>query len=266
MHFPEYRAPAGCLGGLALPSVGLTGILAGLAQTSRNGAPLWLLLALPAFLILVFLLLRIASGRVATFTGPDGITVRRPFGERRTAWPDIQAIEIHSNPSAVADSGVIAEFVVLHDRGGRRLLLPHLNSTTVFGLHEDVARLRVRWEHLRGTDWVALPEAAEKIARTRRGMRRQRGLVVGVAVGGGVAMVGLVLFLVLVLTGALDGVGADALPLVAVGFVAVGGAVGAVLGHRSARRGERPAAPRTRRTGLHRCHAKIRSRRTVTPR
>ncbi|SHN22640.1 PH domain-containing protein [Streptomyces yunnanensis] len=252
VHFPEYRAPAGCLGGLALPSVGLTGILAGLAQISRNGAPLWLLLALPAFLILVFLLLRIASGRVATFTGPDGITVRRPFGERRTVWPDIQAIEIHSNPSAVADSGMIAEFVVLYDRDGRRLLLPHLNSKTVFGLHEDVARLRELWEHLRGTDWVALPEVAEKIARTRRGMRRQRGLVVGVAVGGGVAMVGLVLFLVLVLTGALDGVGVDALPLVAVGFVAVGGAVGAVLGQRSARRGERLAAPRKRRTGLHR--------------
>ncbi|WP_189862706.1 hypothetical protein [Streptomyces noursei] len=60
------------------------------------------------------------------------------------------------------------------------------------------------------------------------------------------------LFLVLVLTGALDGVGADALPLVAVGFVAVGGVVGAVLGQRSARRGERPTAPRTRRNGLHR--------------
>ncbi|WP_189956475.1 hypothetical protein [Streptomyces alanosinicus] len=130
------------------------------------------------------LLTRIASGHVATLTGPDGITVRLPVGARHTAWPDIQAIEIQADPSAVADAGVIAEYVVMYDRHGRQTLLPHLNSKTVFTLHEDVTELRALWERLRGKDWVALPEVTEKMARTQRHMNRHRGIVAGVAAWG----------------------------------------------------------------------------------
>ncbi|MFB7494494.1 hypothetical protein ACFC09_07265 [Streptomyces sp. NPDC056161] len=250
-HFPEYRAPSGCVGGLALPSTGLVGITAGLAQLSRNGAPLWVLLGLPVFLVLLFLLMRIGAGRLATLTGPDGITAKRPFGARRTAWRDIQAIEIHSDPSAVVDSSVIAEYVVLYDRDGRRVLLPHLNSRTVATLREDVAKLRALWERLRGADWVASPGVAEKITATRRRTDRQRGVVVGVVVCSGVVMVGLVLFLVLVLTGALDDAGENALGLTVLGFAVVGVAAGAVLGRRLARRGALPAPARPRGRGRH---------------
>jgi hypothetical protein len=236
-HFPEYRAPSGFTGGLAMPSVGLVGITAGLAQLSRSGAPLWLLLALPVFLVLLFLLMVTASRRLATFTGPAGITVKRPFGVRGTAWPDIQAIEIHSDPSAAVDSGVIAEYVVLYDRDGRRVLLPHLNSKTVPTLRDDVARLRALWERLRGEDWVALPAVAEKIAATRRSTNRQRGVVVGVAVWAGVVLFGLVLFLVLLLTGALGDTGGSTLAWSAAVFAALGVVVGVVVGRRMARRG-----------------------------
>ncbi|MEU4930130.1 hypothetical protein AB0G54_27125 [Streptomyces yokosukanensis] len=58
-------------------------------------------------------------------------------------------------------------------------------------------------------------------------MNRQRGIVAGVAVGACVMVVGLVLFLLLVLTGVVDDTGADALPLAAMGFVVVGAVVGA---------------------------------------
>ncbi|MFJ9818559.1 hypothetical protein ACIRU3_25530 [Streptomyces sp. NPDC101151] len=251
VHFPEYRAPEGCMGGLAVPSLGLVGIMGGLAQLSRGGAPLWLLLGLPAVLLLLFLLMRIAAGRIATLTGPDGITVKRPFGARSTAWPDIQAIEVQSDPSAVVDTGVIAEHVVLYDRDGRQMLLPHINSKTVFALNEDVVELRALWERLRGKDWVALPEVVEKMARTRRRMNGQRAVLAGVAAWGGVMVVGLVLFLVLLLTGALDGIEESTPALGAVALAVVGVVVGVMFGRRVARKGEPSAPARLRRTGRH---------------
>ncbi|GHE08432.1 hypothetical protein GCM10010339_56810 [Streptomyces alanosinicus] len=44
MHFPEYRAPGGCMGGPAVPTVGLAAISGALTQMSRDGDPDWLLL------------------------------------------------------------------------------------------------------------------------------------------------------------------------------------------------------------------------------
>lgn len=236
VHFPEYRAPAGCMGGLAVPTLGLAGIMAGMAQFAREGAPLWLLLGMPVLLILLFLLMRIAAGRAATLTGPDGITARSAFGTRRMAWPDIQAIEIQSNPSAIADGGVIAEYVVLYDSGGRRVLLPHLNSKVVLALHEDVASLRALWERRRGADWASLPEIEQRIARARRSTNRQRGIIAGIAVWAGVTVVGLVLFLVLLLAGALGSGGGATFTLAAVAFAVTGAVVGAVVGRAVARR------------------------------
>jgi Bacterial PH domain len=239
-RFPEYRAPSGWMGGLAVPTMGLVGITAGLAQLSRSGAPLWLLLGLPVFLILLFVLMGVSARRLATTTGPAGITVKRPFGVRSTAWPDIQAIEIHSDPSAAVDSGVIAEHVVLYDRDGRRMMLPHLNSKTVPTLRQDVERLRALWEQLRGEAWVALPAVTEKIAATQRRTNRARGILVGMVVGAGVLMVGLVVFLVLVLTGALGDTGESTLPVTAVVLAVMGTVAGVVFGRRQARRAEAP--------------------------
>ncbi|WP_159046204.1 hypothetical protein [Streptomyces sp. MMG1121] len=42
----------------------------------------------------------------------------------------------------MTDSGVIAEHVLLCDRDGRRVLLPHLDGKTVCALREGVAEPR----------------------------------------------------------------------------------------------------------------------------
>ncbi|OLZ63794.1 hypothetical protein AV521_37990 [Streptomyces sp. IMTB 2501] len=159
--------------------------------------------------------------------------------------------QIQANPASVADTGVIPEFVVVYDRDGGQMILPHLNSKTVFALHKDVAELRALWERLRGEDWTALPKVAAMIARTRRHMNRQRGFVAGVAAWARVMVTGLVLILALLLTGALDGTGENTLTVAAVGFAVAGVAVGVVLGRRLAGQGKPAATPQPRRKGLH---------------
>ncbi|MFF1921205.1 hypothetical protein ACFVW8_11610 [Streptomyces sp. NPDC058221] len=175
-----------------------------MAQIARNGAPPLVLLGLPVLLVVLYVLMRVAARRSATITGPEHVLVRVPFRTRRTTWRDIQAIEIHSNPAAVGDSNVMAEYAVLYDCHGRQTSLPHLNSRAQLALHDEVRDLRALWERLRGDDWVALPEVAAKVVKVRRTTDRARAWTVASLAAGG-AMVGtVVLFLVLVLSGALD--------------------------------------------------------------
>lgn len=201
--------------------LGTVGIFAGMAQIARNGAPLPVLLGLPVLLVVLYVLLRGAVKRSATVTGPEHVLVRVPFRTRITAWRDIQAIEIHANPAAVGDSNVMAEYAVLYDCHGRQMALPHLNSRVVLALHEEVRDLRTLWERLRGDDWVPLPEVAAKIVKVRRTTDRARAWTVASLAAMGAMVATAVLFVVLVLTGALDDLEGPMAVLLSPGMVVV---------------------------------------------
>ncbi|MFD9862987.1 hypothetical protein [Streptomyces alboflavus] len=202
-RYPEYRAEPGAPG-LGVSGLGLVGITAGLAQLARSGAPLWVLLGLPALLVVLYALMRVAFRRSATLTGPEGVEALGPFGGRFVAWRDVQAIEVEGNPTATVDAGVVREFVYLYDHQGHRILLPHLNSRNLFAFHEDVRELRDLWELRRGADWRARPEAAARIARARRSADRSTAWLRGVAAGLAAMVVTAVAFFALLLGGALD--------------------------------------------------------------
>ncbi|GHH70808.1 hypothetical protein GCM10018793_05410 [Streptomyces sulfonofaciens] len=235
-RFPEYRAGSGGLG-LGLPGFGLVGIMAGMAELSRSGAPLWLLLGLPLLLVVLLLLVRAAARRSATLTDAEGITVVTALGSRRTAWRDVQAIEIQTVPVAVKGPGSVTETVVIHDGTGRRSLLPHLDDRAVFALHEEVRELRALWERRRGPGWAPAPGTAERVARARRGIERSRAWIAGTAAGLGGMFLGVALLLVLLFAGALDDLdGAAAVVLSPAVLMAVPavlcGVAGAVLSGR----------------------------------
>jgi hypothetical protein len=204
-RFPEYRAgpmkPAG-------PSLGMIAIMAGLAYMAGSGAPLAALLGVAALVVVFVGLLYLASRRVATFTGPDHITVKRVFGLKEIAWRDVQAIDVEANAVATVETTAPGEFVVVYDRTGRKTVLPHLNGRNVPSLPDEVRALRDLWERRRGADWAPAPEAAAAMTRSRRRTDTAnswfRTWMICLAAAMGSLMVTAVLLVVLVLTGATE--------------------------------------------------------------
>lgn len=70
---PAYRARSG---GFAIPSLSVATLAMGMAQLARTGAPLPVLLGLPALVIVLIPLSYAAHRRTATITAPHRITVR----------------------------------------------------------------------------------------------------------------------------------------------------------------------------------------------
>ncbi|MFI9815611.1 hypothetical protein [Saccharothrix variisporea] len=119
-----------------------------------------------ALALLVVLVVRLAVA-TATISDQSGLTIRGAFRRHTTAWSAVQGIEIEVNPGAGA-RGAPNRIVVLYDATGRRRFLPHLNDRSTADLDGEVAALREVWALCRGEDWVPVPVAVEKIARTRR--------------------------------------------------------------------------------------------------
>ncbi|MGP3969953.1 hypothetical protein [Streptomyces sp. 6N223] len=122
----------------------------------------------PGLGILGHFLVRAASRRSATITTPDHIEVHTASGIRRTAWRDIQAIEIvdaitpRTRRHVPVDTG---QYVAIYDHTGRRTELPHVNTTHVASLTDELRVLRELWERLRGPDWTPRPRGEGPAAR-----------------------------------------------------------------------------------------------------
>ena len=165
LYFPQYRPGSAKV--VAPGSFALAGMAGGLAGMSRSGVPVPVTLGLLVMLVIAFALLVVAFKRSATITGPDHIVVQNAFGTKRTAWAEIQAIEVQSNPAALLETNKPREYVVVYDSSGRVVQLPHVDAKSVPALHDEVRTLRGLWEQLRGgasgfklhEDWGSTPAA-----------------------------------------------------------------------------------------------------------
>ncbi|WP_280444102.1 hypothetical protein [Nocardia brasiliensis] len=219
--YREYRAGSV---GYALPSVALVGFAAGLAQLSRTGASLVVLLGAVVLIGAVIAVAYLAHGRSATIIDRGRLTIRSLWQTRVLAWPDIQLIEIEANVAALGQTNVAREIAVVYDRAGRKYVLPHLDSRSEPLLHAEVDRIRLVWEQFRGTDWTPRSEVTAKAARSRRAGDRATALLIALFAALGTWICGLVLILIVILTGAFElpfGLGAGLTGIVtAVAFLA----------------------------------------------
>ncbi|MGW4843230.1 hypothetical protein [Nocardia brasiliensis] len=197
----EYRAGSV---GYALPSLALVGFAAGLAQLSRTGAPLVVLLGAVVLIGAVIAVAYLAHGRSATIIDRGRLTIRSLWQTRALAWPDIQLIEIEANVAAVGQSGVAREIAVVYDRAGRKYVLPHLDSRSEPLLYVEVNRIRLVWEQFRGVDWTPLPEVTAAADRSRRAGDRATALLIALFAAMGTWIFGLVIMLIVILTGAFE--------------------------------------------------------------
>ncbi|HSV66012.1 MAG TPA: PH domain-containing protein [Mycobacteriales bacterium] len=223
--------------GVAGPVVGLPllAIVAGLAYGAANGVSL-VVVAGPAAVLIVLLAWGYARGRLsATITGPDRLTLRRPFGSRTLQWPDIQAIELETQPVWTAQARQLRNAAVAYDRQGRRIALPGVDDTHVASLDDEVRALRALWQRRRGEGWEAAPGATAAMDQARRGAHRRSAWLMGSVVAMGLLFCALVI-VVVVLTGG----PVAALVLMGILPVAAGGAAFVVALHRQKKAGQTP--------------------------
>ncbi|WP_338761047.1 hypothetical protein V7968_32890 [Nocardia vulneris] len=199
--YREYRAGSV---GYALPSLALIGFAAGLAQLSRTGSPLVILLGAVVLIGAVIAVAYLAHVRSATLIDRGRLTIQSMWQTRVLAWPDIQLIEIEANVAALGQSDVAREITVVYDRAGRKYVLPHLDSRSEPLLHAEVDRIRLVWEQFRGTDWTPLSEVAAKAARSRCAGHRATALLIALFAALGTWICGLVLVLIVIRTGAFE--------------------------------------------------------------
>lgn len=110
--------------------------------------------------------------RSATIARHDYLAVRGPFRVKEIPWADIQAIRVEANPGRMGSRRAPKELVIVYDRHGKRITLPHLNQVTLDGhgqsLQAEVAAMHSTWMQLRGEEWVPEPEVAAKVAAHSR--------------------------------------------------------------------------------------------------
>lgn len=186
--------------GLAAPFVAGIGLIGRLALDDE--VPVMVPAAVGAALAALFLLVLRLIKVTATISDETHLTARGAFRSHTTAWPDVQGIEIEVNPGAGAQ-GAPGHIVVLYDASGRRRTLPHLNDRNTPDLAREVAALREMWLRHRGDTWAPVPEAANKIERTRRHPTPLVHIAVKAMFGG--LLLGIVLFLIALASGVYDG-------------------------------------------------------------
>lgn len=110
--------------------------------------------------------------RSATITRHDHLAVRGLFRVKEISWADIQDIRVERNPVRIGSRRAPRELVIVYDRYGKRITLPHLNQVTLDGrgmsLPAEVAALHRTWTQRRGEQWAPEPEIARKVAALSR--------------------------------------------------------------------------------------------------
>ncbi|MGY0062476.1 PH domain-containing protein [Streptomyces sp. LZ34] len=202
----EYRAPL-ALSVFVIVFFGGGGLTV-LGPFFAGDAPIALVIVMVAVVApLVLVLVVVVCGSV-TVVNEDHVAVRRLFRTRRTAWCDIQGIEIEGNPGAMVDQTQPTGIVVVHHRDGRRITLPHLHDRRGLSVYQEVSAMREMWERRRGEDWTPRPGAEAAVAEAEA-RTRTAGTVMAAGARGGAAAAGTVgvlavCFLISMFTGALD--------------------------------------------------------------
>lgn len=162
----------------------------------------------------------------ATIVSERNLTVRGAFRSRVVPWREVQGIEIRHNLDLGTDDGPL-RVAVYYDASGRRRDLPYLNDRFwPVTLDDEVAAARETWLRRRGMAWKPVPRVERRIAQDQREAVPPWALAMGV--GSFVFVLGIIAFIVLLLTGAYGRGGADTFadtyfpPLVLVAAVPAG--------------------------------------------
>ncbi len=149
---------------MAVPFAGAAGLTYEMATDGE--VPIAVPIAVGAVFAAVFVLLLLLIHATATISDERHLTIRGVFRRRATPWPDVQAIEIETNPHRDSNDAP-RRIAVLYDAAGGRFTLPHLNDRGRPDFTRDVAALREMWMLRRGADWAPVPAAAVRIAEAR---------------------------------------------------------------------------------------------------
>lgn len=133
----------------------------------------------------------------ATICDATYLTIRRTFGTSRIAWPDVQAVELETNPDATKEEP--RRLVMVYDTDGRRRELPFLNDRSVGDLDAEVEAVRQLWHHNRGAAWRPRPGIVERRPSV------VSLLTVGLTIGPLAVLVGLVTMMVFLVAGVFPG-------------------------------------------------------------
>ncbi|MEU9604127.1 hypothetical protein [Streptomyces sp. NPDC048057] len=189
--------------------------------------PAWVSVAVVAVLVLLAVWVAAAVLRAVTIVRQEHLVIRTAFRTRRIAWGDVQGIQIERIPNA-AQHDLPERTVVVYDRDGRRLGLPHLNDREVAELDAEASALRDLWQGWRGPGWAPVPNVAGKMSATAA-KASEHALTPGTLAafaGGCSAWFALMVFLVVGLnTDLLDGIPEDLLVYLLVGPLPVVGLV-----------------------------------------
>ncbi|WP_143676035.1 PH domain-containing protein [Streptomyces milbemycinicus] len=157
----EYRAPL-WLPLLVIVFFGGFGLTV-LRPVFEEDMPIALAIVMVAVLASVYFLLVVVTCASRTVIDEDHVAVRRLFRTRRTAWRDIQAIEIEGYPHRLVHGTQPAAIVVVRHRDGRKITLPHLHDKRGLSVHQEVLAMHAIWERRRGDNWTP-PSDAETTA------------------------------------------------------------------------------------------------------
>jgi hypothetical protein len=134
----------------AVGSIGIMLFLSctGFGRITRKGMPPQVALLLAVLAVVCTVAFFVRARLMYTGTGPEYLTVRGFFRTRKTAWSDIQSIEL------VRARGRDQAWVVVVDQAGRKFKLPHLYASNVPDIEEELAKLRGLWIEFRGEGWA----------------------------------------------------------------------------------------------------------------
>ncbi|MFH9855574.1 hypothetical protein ACH4NV_13500 [Streptomyces althioticus] len=217
-YLRRYDSTKGFAVGFLIPAGALL-IGAALTVVLDVESPLWVTVSVITVVVLLAVWVAAAYGRAATILYEDHIQIRTAFGTRRVAWQDVQEIRNERNPAA-DQHDLPKRVMLLYDRDGRRIGLPHLSEWAVDSLDAELEVLREIWIRRRGETWAPIPEVTAKLRKVTAKSERaaeQLGLL-SIYAGGCGAWLALMLFLAVGLTThVLDDVSGNVLAVVLVG-------------------------------------------------
>lgn len=175
---------------------------------SDDTVPGWVPLLVGLFFVAFFGLAVWLIVGTATIADDKHLTVRGMFKSRAYPWREIQAIELEPNPQAAYGGNQPTVLGVLYDATGKRIGLPYLNDRGTPDVEREVAELQEAWRQRRGHDWEQSAVITAEVERHQRPPRTPASLI-ALLVGGAVFLLGVLVVVLLLISGAYAKIGEE---------------------------------------------------------
>jgi Bacterial PH domain len=91
----------------------------------------------------------VAAWRSATILDPEKIRIRGLLRRSTLRWSEVRDVSVEANPGRYAHRSAPRLIAMVHDHGGRRIPLPHVNEKNLHELDTDLAHeveaIRAHW-------------------------------------------------------------------------------------------------------------------------